>query len=120
MLRELAEAAIYWRTTKNFYLTASKKQPANPAEVAKLRKTHLQAVSRLDKAVAEFEKLPEAVRKLKKRKKPLDWKKIVDGVAAATSALSKATDKSDFLDLAKGSRPPPVDMANVIDVQAED
>jgi hypothetical protein len=122
ILRELAEAAVIWKDSKDVYLAESKKQPVDEKKLAHTRKLHLQAVARLDMAVVAFKKLPTTMRKLTKRKKPLDWKKIVDGIAAASSALSKATDKRDVLDLAAGNdRPPvPLDMSRVIDVPSED
>ena len=121
ILRELAEAAVLLDDTMAPYLAASEKK-ADPAEVAKLRKQHLLAVKRLRAAVANFKKLPEAVRMLKKRKKPIDWKQVIDGVASATTLLSKATDKKEFIDLANKSsiKPPPFDPSKVIDVQADD
>jgi len=115
ILRELAEAAIQWRRTKVTYLAVSNDKRSKEADVAAARRLHMQAVLRLEKAVIAFEKLnfafkrggSKAVQQL--QKKPLDWKKMIDGVAMAAGALSKATD-GQATSIAK---------AKVIDVQAE-
>lgn len=119
ILRELAEAAVLWKDTKDSYLEESKKKTTDEKKLTKARKMHLQAVARLDSSVAQFKKLPEAMRKLTKRKKPLDWKQVIDGIAAAATAVSKATNKNDLANATSGKLPP-IDMANVIDVTAED
>lgn len=120
LLRELVESAILWLDTKDAYLAESKKDPQNEKKLAKARKTHLQAVARLDNAARLFKKLPEAMRKLTKRKKPLDWKQVIDIAASVTGAVSRATNKTSFANTPKDGALPPIDMANVIDVQAEE
>ena len=117
ILRELAEAAILWRKTKNTYLALSEKKPATDAEVVKARKLHLQAVVRLDQATAVFEKLPAIIRKGKS--KPINWKKIVDGVAGIATAVSKATDSQQRILDITSSKPAILDMSKVIDAKSE-
>lgn len=127
ILRELIEAAFEWQKTKQELLSVSDKKTEYSEdemekfekELVKARKVHLRAVKRLDYAVTSFSKIPLAMRK--KKTQPLNWKKLLDSVAAATSALSKATDRQDFIDIAKGgTRLPPFDPSKVIDVSAED
>jgi hypothetical protein len=109
VLRELLEAAVLWRKTKVSYLAATERKHADESKVTKLRKEHMQAVGRLERAVLAFEQLPQTLRKAVTGKKPVDWKKLVDSVATAATALSKATDAQR-----------PIDMSRVIDVVAED
>lgn len=127
ILRELIEAAFEWQRTKQeMFAVGEKKSEYSEEELekfekelAKARKRHLQAVKRLDYAVTGFSKIPVAMRK--KKTQPMNWKKLLDSVAAATNALSRATDRQDFVDATGGgSRLPPIDMSKVIDVQAED
>lgn len=94
ILRELAEAAILWRATKAQYLDLADRKTAKPADVAAARKRHMQAVARLDTATLAFERLQLAVKNGARGmvKKAIPWKKIVDGVAAAATIVSKATD----------------------------
>lgn len=104
---------MLWRRTKIAYLAASESRSKGESEVAKVRKAHLQAVERLDKAVVSFEKLPGLMKKIAS-KKPMNWKKLVDGIATAATALSKATDG-----------PAPINLsgmveAKVIDMPADD
>jgi len=89
ILRELIEAAIVWRKTKRVYLALADSKTSPEAETHAARKEHLRAVERLDKAVAEFEKLPAALRR--RPKKPIPWKQLLDSTAVALTTLSRAT-----------------------------
>lgn len=94
VLRELVEAAIAWRKTKQAYLAFSDSKSAPTSDVEASRKRHMQAVYRLDNAVKAFEELTFKLKKSspKKNGTNLPWKKIVDSIAMAATALSKATD----------------------------
>jgi hypothetical protein len=94
ILRELAEAAILWRVTKAHYLDLADRKTAKDTEVAAARKRHMQAVARLDTATLAFERLQLSFKNGARGvvKKAIPWKKIVDGVAAAATIVSKATD----------------------------
>jgi hypothetical protein len=52
----------------------------------------MKAVERLDKAVHEFERLQLQLKAGGGRKKPVNWKKMIDGLAMVATTLSKATD----------------------------
>lgn len=112
VLRELVEAAMAWRTTKATYLALSDSKAAPAARVATARREHLQAVMRLDKAVLAFEQLM-ATGRTGKRSKKIPWKKVLDGVAVITSAVSKATSEPAV------PQPRPIDMSKVIDMPQE-
>ncbi|MFQ5339908.1 MAG: hypothetical protein ACE5F6_00020 [Anaerolineae bacterium] len=124
ILRELIAAAFEWQKTKQDLLSVSEKKSKYSEDemakfekaLAKVRKRHLQAVKRLDYAVTGFSKIPVAMRK--KSTKPVNWKKLLDSMAAATGALSRATDKQGFIGGATKDSTglPPIDMSKVIDV----
>jgi len=66
-------------------------------------------VARLDKAVLAFEPLLTSG-VARRKKKPIPWKKVLDGIATVTGTLSKVTDPSG---------PKPIDMSKVIDMPKE-
>lgn len=107
ILKELVEAAILWRSTKATYLAAADSKSTPAGHLGRARKEHMAAVARLDKAVLAFEQLMGG-RKLGKRKTPIPWKKMIDGLAVVAGTLSKATDG-----------PKPIDMSKVIDMPQE-
>jgi hypothetical protein len=129
ILRELIEADFEWQKTMQDLTSASKSKETlaeySPEELdkynkklLKLRKRHLQAVKRLDHAITGFAKIPVAMRK--KATKPLNWKKLLDSVAAATNMLSRATDNHDLIPTRDNTGLPPFDRSKVIDVTADD
>jgi hypothetical protein len=109
ILRELAESAIEWRKTKAVYLAAAAAGTGSDRKATAARQVHLKAVDRLEKAVVAFEQLTFGG-KARKKKAPIPWKKLLDGVAVAASALSKATN---------GAAPHSIDMSKVIDMRKD-
>lgn len=76
------------------YLAASEARKS-VSEIETARRAHMQAVVKLENHVMMFERMMLLRRKSAKKErepKPINWKKMIDGIAVAASALSKATD----------------------------
>jgi hypothetical protein len=90
VFKNLALAAVAWRDTKRVFVRAGDSRSSKPAEIDAAKRKHLEAVRRLEAAVADFEKLLQSGPS--KRKKPFPWKAVLDGVATVTGVLKSATD----------------------------
>lgn len=121
VLRELVEAAILWRKTKVVYLAKANDKNLTEADVSAARKVHMQAVGKLESAVLAFERLGRTT-KGKRPKKPIDWKKLIDGVSMVSGTLSRITDPGRVTDVEperKIVEARAVDMSNVIDMPVD-